>query len=229
MEDVQKCTDVIGIVERRWPATGRLRDIITFLATPAGSSYPSPERTKQQPPQPVVGVKRERSTAERPTKGSRGSKSATTSAASRPSTSPRAFQVLPSIRLRTARGTQETTTHPSGPAAGVSPTDPRAMGPPSSLEYTYPTTPAQWYDSAHPDGTSSSAGAPVASTNGGTADHAGTGTFAYYPPGPSAAPPPHAQESFMRRDLGDGGVASGMRGMPMWSGPGGAPASQDYQ
>jgi hypothetical protein len=173
----------------------------------------------------MAGVKRERSVTERSSKGGRQGKGA----APRPSTSPRAFPVLPSIRLRVPRGAPEGASHPPGTAAGVSPTDPRAMGPPG-LDFNFPTTPAQWYDSAHPEnGGPPSAGPsippPITSTNGGGADH-GNGGFAYYPTGPGAAPPPHAQESFIRRDLGDGGVAPAMRGMPMWSGPAGTAPQQ---
>lgn len=130
------------------------------------------------------------------------------------------------------RGAPEGAAHPTGPAPGVSPTDPRAMPPPGGMGFEFPTTPAQWYDSTHPDGgaPSSAGGAippSIAATNGG--DH-GNGGFTYYPAAPGAAPPPHAQESFIRRDLGDGNVPPAMRGMPMWSGPGAGPQQpQEYQ
>lgn len=155
-------------------------------------------------------------------------------------------------RVRSARGVSNGASgHPGiPPVMGISPTDHRnPMGPPP-LDFSFPTTPAQWYpsqqESPHPDsvpGSVSAGGGPP----GSNGDH-GQGPYVSYgsyppghpghpgPPGPSQGPPPpsyapHAQESFIRRDGGDGGVGGPvMRNMGMWSGPPGtAPAPQEYQ
>lgn len=103
------------------------------------------------------------------------------------------------------------------------------------MDYAFPTTPAQWYgDSPHPDGSAPpSAGGPIQTplggSNGNAPDHGSSGYYGSYPPGPGGAPPPHAQESFIRRDLGDGN-APAMKGMQMWPGqPGAPPQGQEYQ
>jgi len=147
---------------------------------------------------------------------------------------------LPPIRMRNSRSASNANGMPpapqGAPPVGISPTDPRTMGPPP-IDYTFPTTPAQWYgDSPHPDGSAPpSAGGnlqtPIGASNGNGGDH-GQGGYGYgpYPTGPGGPPPPHAQESFIRRDLGDGGVPHTVKGMPMWPAPPNAPppGAQDY-
>ena len=209
------------------------RDIVQFLAASDGASFPILDRSK---PKSVAGTKRDRA-GERTTKSARGGKAA---ASAPTSTSPRVMAFLPPIRMRNSRSSSNANGMPPAPQpapVGISPTDPRTMGPPP-IDYTFPTTPAQWYgESPHPDGSGPpSAGGtiqtPLGNSNGNGADH-GQGAYAYgaYPAGPGGPPPPHAQESFIRRDLGDGGVAPTMKSMSMWPGPANAPppGAQDYQ
>ncbi|KAG8821414.1 hypothetical protein FRC17_009833 [Serendipita sp. 399] len=238
MDDVKKCSDVIGIVERRWPATGKLRDIIAFLASPDTTGFPTSDRAVK--PKPVAGVKRGRGATESSTKSGRKSSATTQNSAS----PPRYVPVLPPMRVRESRANgsrRGTTGAATGPPAsvsaqtvGISP----IAGPTSAMDYTFPTTPANWYpqNSPHPD-TAGAGGPPGGSNGGGAADHSNAG-FAYagYPgpggpggaggPGPGG-PNPHAQESFMRSD----GTANGVRGIPIWPAPPntGAGSAAEYQ
>lgn len=239
MDDVKKCSDVIGIVERRWPSIGKMRDIIAFLAAPDGTGFPTPDQRVVAPkPKPVAGVKRGRGNTESSGKSARKSSNAATAHGS--ASPPRYVPTLPPMRLRRSVPNGAHTAATAG-AVGMGPGIPGAAGAAGGLEYTaYPTTPANWYgqESPHPDASGASGAANGGAGNPGPDGAGPGGAFGYGgyvasgaasaaggPGGPPGSGPHSAQESFMRSDGSTGAV----RGLPMWSGPqaGGAPG-QEY-
>ena len=251
MDDVKKCSDVIGIVERRWPSIGKMRfvsspihirllifsrDIIAFLAAPDGAGFPTPEqRITTTKPKPVAGIKRGRGNTESSGKGGRKSSNATTTAQGSASP-PRYVATLPPMRLRRSLPNGAHSAVPAGGAVGMGVGIGAAAGATGGIDYTaYPTTPANWYgqESPHTDAAGSSGGGNPGGDGAGPGGAFGYGGYGGPGPGSVGAPPgppgtgPHsAQESFMRSD----GPPGAVRGLPMWSTapPGGAPGSE-YQ